>query len=70
MIFEVTLLLPDAILIKSYPLAMDEREARSMMFRDCSDQIMKVVFQGGRVLYDVVQITPEQMKQREGHYVL
>lgn len=38
---------------KDYPLAKDEEEARSMMFRDRSEEILKIVLQGGRVQFNV-----------------
>lgn len=38
---------------KDYPLAKDEEEARSMMFRDKSEDILKIVLQGGRVQFNV-----------------
>lgn len=44
------------ISMKDYPLAVDEEEARSMMFRDNDKTILKVVLEGGRVQYNVEPI--------------
>ena len=38
---------------KDYPLAVDEDEARSMLFRDHYPQIMKVYMAGARVRFSV-----------------
>ena len=44
------------ILEKEYPLARDEEEARSMMFRDNSKTIMNIIWKGGWVRYNIEQM--------------
>ena len=44
------------VYVKDYPLAVDEDEARSMMFRDHSDLILKAYLGSGRVQFNVERI--------------
>lgn len=65
MIFEVTLLGARTVHVGFYPNAKDEEEARSMMFRDHSEEVFEMFCDSKPVRFAVQKVTPEQMEKKE-----